>query len=95
MFPFGSATLTPEGREALRGLASGFTAPDADYTTILVEGHTCSIGPEDYNRICPNDAPGAWPITWSAWESVAMRSASSDMARVVRSRTMRLARVEC
>jgi outer membrane protein, adhesin transport system len=50
MFPFGSATLTPEGREALRGLASGFTAPDADYTTILVEGHTCSIGPEDYNQ---------------------------------------------
>ncbi len=50
MFPFGSATLTPEGREALRGLASRFTAPDADYTTILVEGHTCSIGSADYNQ---------------------------------------------
>lgn len=50
MFPFGSATLSPEGREALRGLASSFIAPDADYTTILAEGHTCSIGPEDYNQ---------------------------------------------
>jgi outer membrane protein, adhesin transport system len=50
MFPFGSATLSPEGREALRGLASRFTAPDTDYTAILVEGHTCSIGPADYNQ---------------------------------------------
>ncbi len=50
MFPFGSATLSPEGREALRDLASRFIAPDADYTTILVEGHTCSIGPADYNQ---------------------------------------------
>jgi len=49
-FSFGSATLTPEGREAVRELASQLTAPGANYSTILVEGHTCSIGPADYNQ---------------------------------------------
>ncbi len=49
-FAFGSGTLTPEGREAVRGLAAQLTVPGAGYSTILVEGHTCSIGPADYNQ---------------------------------------------
>ncbi len=49
-FSFGSATLTPQGREAVRQLAAQLTAPGANYSTILVEGHTCSIGPADYNQ---------------------------------------------
>jgi outer membrane protein, adhesin transport system len=49
-FSFGSDTLTPEGREAVRGLATQLTAPGADYSTVLVEGHTCSIGPANYNQ---------------------------------------------
>ena len=49
-FPFGSATLTQEGRESLRQVASRLTATGAEYSTVLVEGHTCSIGPADYNQ---------------------------------------------
>ena len=50
IFPFGSSFLTPEGREALRVLVANLMMAEADYTTVLVEGHTCSIGPEDYNQ---------------------------------------------
>jgi len=50
LFDFDSATLRPQGRETLRGLASSLTAADVTYTSVLVEGHTCSIGPADYNQ---------------------------------------------
>jgi OOP family OmpA-OmpF porin len=47
IFPFGSWTLTQEDRDALRALVTRLVTAEADYTTVLVEGHTCSIGPED------------------------------------------------
>ncbi len=50
LFDFDSATLRPQGRDTLRGLAASLTAADATYTSVLVEGHTCSIGPEAYNQ---------------------------------------------
>lgn len=50
LFDFDKATLRPEGREALRSFAGQLTAADATYTSVLVEGHTCSIGPADYNQ---------------------------------------------
>ena len=34
----------------MRGLALTLTAPGAEYSTVLVEGHTCSIGPAGYNQ---------------------------------------------
>jgi outer membrane protein, adhesin transport system len=49
-FAFGSATLTPEGRDGVRRLAERLTAPGASYSNVLVEGHTCSIGPADFNQ---------------------------------------------
>jgi outer membrane protein, adhesin transport system len=48
-FGFDSATLTPEGREALRVLAGKLVTADSAYSAVLVEGHTCSLGPEEYN----------------------------------------------
>jgi OmpA-OmpF porin, OOP family len=50
LFDFDSATLRPQGRETLRALATNLTAADVTYTSVLVEGHTCSIGPEAYNQ---------------------------------------------
>jgi OmpA-OmpF porin, OOP family len=50
LFDFDSATLRPQGRETLRGLASTLTSADVTYTSVLVEGHTCSIGPAAYNQ---------------------------------------------
>ena len=50
LFDFDSATLRAQGRETLRNLASTLTAADVTYTSVLVEGHTCSIGPADYNQ---------------------------------------------
>ncbi|WP_043739098.1 OmpA family protein [Thioalkalivibrio nitratireducens] len=50
LFDFDSATLRPQGRETLRGFATELTSADATYSSVLVEGHTCSIGPADYNQ---------------------------------------------
>jgi OOP family OmpA-OmpF porin len=50
LFDFDSATLRPQGRETLRELAGTLTSADVTYTSVLVEGHTCSIGPADYNQ---------------------------------------------
>jgi len=50
LFDFDKATLRPEGREALRNFGAQLTAADVTYTSVLVEGHTCSIGPADYNQ---------------------------------------------
>jgi OmpA-OmpF porin, OOP family len=50
LFDFDKATLRPEGRQALTAFASQLTAADASYTSVLVEGHTCSIGTEAYNQ---------------------------------------------
>ncbi len=50
LFDFDSATLRPEGRQTLDELAATLTSPDVTYTSVLVEGHTCSIGPADYNQ---------------------------------------------
>lgn len=50
LFGFDSATLRPEGRASLRGLVAELTAADATYTSVLVEGHTCNIGPAAYNQ---------------------------------------------
>lgn len=49
-FEFDSAELTPAGRQAVAALAARLTSPDVEYSTILVEGHTCTIGPADYNQ---------------------------------------------
>ncbi|WP_019558433.1 OmpA family protein [Thioalkalivibrio sp. ALE12] len=50
LFDFDSAELRSEGRSALRDLARSLTADDAEYSSVLVEGHTCTIGPADYNQ---------------------------------------------
>jgi OmpA-OmpF porin, OOP family len=50
LFEFDQATLRPEGREELRNLASQLTRSGATYTSVLVEGHTCSIGAAAYNQ---------------------------------------------
>lgn len=50
LFDFDSATLRPQGRDTLRGLAASLTAANVTYTSVLVEGHTCSIGPAAYNQ---------------------------------------------
>ncbi|TVP81349.1 OmpA family protein [Thioalkalivibrio sp.] len=50
LFDFDSATLRAQGRETLRELASTLTSADVTYTSVLVEGHTCSIGPAAYNQ---------------------------------------------
>ncbi|MGM0554154.1 MAG: OmpA family protein [Pseudomonadota bacterium] len=50
LFDFDSADLRQEGRTELRELASELTADDATYSSVLVEGHTCTIGPSAYNQ---------------------------------------------
>ncbi|MFO8152801.1 OmpA family protein [Thioalkalivibrio sp.] len=50
LFDFDSATLRSEGRETLSELAESLTAADVTYTSVLVEGHTCNIGPAEYNQ---------------------------------------------
>jgi OmpA-OmpF porin, OOP family len=50
LFDFDSATLRPEGRETLRALAATLASPDVTYTSVLVEGHTDSTGPAEYNQ---------------------------------------------
>jgi OOP family OmpA-OmpF porin len=50
LFDFDSADLRAEGRSALRDLARSLTDEGAEYSSVLVEGHTCSIGPETYNQ---------------------------------------------
>jgi len=50
LFDFDSATLRPAGRDTLRNFAAQLAAADVTYTSVLVEGHTCSIGPADYNQ---------------------------------------------
>jgi OOP family OmpA-OmpF porin len=50
LFDFDSATLRPEGRETLSAMAESLTAADVTYTSVLVEGHTCNIGPAEYNQ---------------------------------------------
>jgi len=50
LFDFDSAALRSQGRETLRNLAATLTAADVTYTSVLVEGHTCSIGRADYNQ---------------------------------------------
>ena len=50
LFDFDSADLRAEGRSALRDLARSLTDDGAEYSSVLVEGHTCSIGPETYNQ---------------------------------------------
>ncbi len=50
LFDFDSANLRAEGRSALRELARELTADDATYSSVLVEGHTCTIGPAAYNQ---------------------------------------------
>ncbi|WP_018869765.1 OmpA family protein [Thioalkalivibrio sp. ALgr3] len=50
LFEFDSAELRSEGRAELRDLVADLTADGASYTSVLVEGHTCTIGPADYNQ---------------------------------------------
>lgn len=50
LFDFDSATLRSEGRDTLNTLAESLTAADVTYTSVLVEGHTCNIGPAEYNQ---------------------------------------------
>lgn len=50
LFDFDSAELRPEGRDTLRELAKSLTSADVTYTSVLVEGHTCNMGPAEYNQ---------------------------------------------
>lgn len=50
LFDFDSAVLRPAGREALGALAATLTDPENSYAAVLIEGHTCSIGPAVYNQ---------------------------------------------
>lgn len=50
LFDFDSAVLRPAGREALGALAATLTNPENSYAAVLIEGHTCSIGPAIYNQ---------------------------------------------
>lgn len=50
LFDFDSAALRQQGRDTLRNLAGTLTAADVTYTSVLVEGHTCSIGSAEYNQ---------------------------------------------
>lgn len=47
-FAFGSADLTPPARAQLDSIAEGLKLLKAD-ATVVIEGHTDSIGPDDYN----------------------------------------------
>jgi len=47
LFELNSATISPPSIEVLRGIANGLKAlPDKRF---LVEGHTCDLGPADFN----------------------------------------------
>lgn len=50
LFDFDSAVLRSTGREALGSLAATLTHADNTYSAVVIEGHTCSIGPAAYNQ---------------------------------------------
>jgi outer membrane protein OmpA-like peptidoglycan-associated protein len=50
LFTYKSATLTPEARQLLSGVASTLANPQAAERKIAVEGHTDSVGSHEYNR---------------------------------------------
>jgi OOP family OmpA-OmpF porin len=49
-FEFGSADLTPESREWLEKLSSALGSPDLGHSRFLIEGHTDSVGSDEFNR---------------------------------------------
>jgi outer membrane protein OmpA-like peptidoglycan-associated protein len=50
LFTYKSATLTPEARQLLSGVASTLNNPQAARRKIAVEGHTDAVGSHEYNR---------------------------------------------
>ncbi len=49
-FDFNSATIQPKHHAELEKLAAALTAPQYTDYRVRIEGHTDSIGPEDYNE---------------------------------------------
>ena len=49
-FAFGSSELTPQSRAQLDGIAEGLKLLKGD-ALVMIEGHTDSIGADDYNRV--------------------------------------------
>jgi len=49
-FEFGSADLTPESREWLEKVSAALGSPDLGQAQFLIEGHTDSVGSDDYNQ---------------------------------------------
>lgn len=49
LFDFDAATLRPEGKEQLSGLITQLNSFN-DVSSIVIEGHTDRIGPEEYNE---------------------------------------------
>jgi outer membrane protein OmpA-like peptidoglycan-associated protein len=50
LFTYKSASLTPEARQVLSGVASTLNNPQAATRKIAVEGHTDAVGSHEYNR---------------------------------------------
>ena len=49
-FEFGSAQLTPDAKAVLNNLGQALGAPDLKANSFLIEGHTDSVGSDEYNQ---------------------------------------------
>ncbi len=49
-FEFGSSELTPDAKQVLNNLGSALKSPQLSADSFLIEGHTDSVGSEEYNQ---------------------------------------------
>jgi outer membrane protein OmpA-like peptidoglycan-associated protein len=49
-FEFGSAELTPDARKVLNNVGAALQSPDLSANGFVIEGHTDSVGSDDYNQ---------------------------------------------
>lgn len=49
-FEFGSSELTPDAKQVLNNLGTALKSPQLSADSFLIEGHTDSVGSEEYNR---------------------------------------------
>ncbi len=49
-FEFGSSELTPDAKQVLNNLGSALKSPQLSADSFLIEGHTDSVGSDEYNR---------------------------------------------
>ena len=49
-FEFGSAQLTPDAKAVLNNLGQALGSPDLKANSFLIEGHTDSVGSDEYNQ---------------------------------------------